>query len=285
MLLRPSPQLNEIVLGVLGRAQSLYPVELHAFVFLSNHYHLLLTPADARQLAQFMQHLNTNLSKEVGRLHDWRGTLFERRYQSIVVTDEEAAQVARLEYCLANGCKEDLVASPREWPGVSAVRALLGKEELVGTWFDRTTEWRARQCTKKAMDASITTQYPVRLSPLPCWRHLPAQSVRDNVEEIVQRIEAEAQVRLSRTGKSPLGAPAICKQAPHQRPARLQWRPAPLVHAATQLARRAFLEAYRCFVLAYREAAERLRSGWPMPEFPEGSFPPTGVFVRAAVST
>ena len=38
LLLCPSPQLNDIILGVLGRAQRLYPLEIVAYVFASNHY-------------------------------------------------------------------------------------------------------------------------------------------------------------------------------------------------------------------------------------------------------
>ena len=45
-LMRPSAEVNQIILGVLGRAQAKYEVELYAFVFLSNHAHLLLVPAD-----------------------------------------------------------------------------------------------------------------------------------------------------------------------------------------------------------------------------------------------
>ena len=37
MLLVPSRQLNEIVIGVLGRAQRLYKVRICGFVALSNH--------------------------------------------------------------------------------------------------------------------------------------------------------------------------------------------------------------------------------------------------------
>jgi len=42
-LLKPTDELRSVVIGVLGRAQRLYPVKLHVFVFLSNHYHLLLS--------------------------------------------------------------------------------------------------------------------------------------------------------------------------------------------------------------------------------------------------
>jgi hypothetical protein len=38
LLLRPSPELNDIAAGVLGRAQRLYPVEIMALSLLSNHY-------------------------------------------------------------------------------------------------------------------------------------------------------------------------------------------------------------------------------------------------------
>src|SRR5262249_10817899 len=42
-LLRPSVALNEIILGVLGRAQRIYGAgaEICAFAFVSNHFHLL----------------------------------------------------------------------------------------------------------------------------------------------------------------------------------------------------------------------------------------------------
>jgi hypothetical protein len=69
LLLRPSPLLCEIIIGILGRAQALYGLQIHAFVFLSNHYHLLCSPADAQQLARAMCFINSNLAREAGRLH------------------------------------------------------------------------------------------------------------------------------------------------------------------------------------------------------------------------
>ncbi|MEO8198506.1 MAG: hypothetical protein ABI689_17470, partial [Thermoanaerobaculia bacterium] len=53
LLLRPSPSLNEAALGVLARAARLWEVAVHAFAFLSNHYHLLVWVADTAQLAAF----------------------------------------------------------------------------------------------------------------------------------------------------------------------------------------------------------------------------------------
>jgi hypothetical protein len=44
---------------------------IHAFVVVSNHAHLLLSPTSAYQLARLMQFVNANIAKEVARLQDW----------------------------------------------------------------------------------------------------------------------------------------------------------------------------------------------------------------------
>ncbi len=41
--------------GALAKAQEKYPVKIHAAIAASNHYHLILTPADAEELADFME--------------------------------------------------------------------------------------------------------------------------------------------------------------------------------------------------------------------------------------
>ena len=148
-LLRPSRELNEIVLGVLGRAVNRYDVGVCAFVYLSNHAHLLLRPADAEQLARFMGFLNGNLAKEAGRLYRWRERLWGRRYRSIVVSHEETTQVERLRYILQQGTKEGLVRRPQDWPGASSVEALLDGRSIRGVWFDRSREYEARRCGRR----------------------------------------------------------------------------------------------------------------------------------------
>ncbi len=80
---------------------------VHLAVVLSNHYHLLLAPTDARQLAGFMAFVNSNIAREVGRLVDWNEKFWGRRYQAIVVSDEVQTQMGRLEYFLAN-CVEEI---------------------------------------------------------------------------------------------------------------------------------------------------------------------------------
>jgi len=278
-LLTPSNELNEIILGALGRAQQLYRVGIIAFAFASNHFHLLLRVESTRQLALFMGHFNSNLAREAGRLVRWREKFWGRRYQAIPISDEEAAQVERLRYVLAHGCKEGLVERLRDWPGVSAVRPLLEEESLEGYWFDRTREHRARRQGKTFERLEFATPCSVHLEPLPCWAYLSAEEYRRRVAELVDDIERQAALKRQLLASPARGAAAVREQEPHAAPERLKKSPAPRFHAASRKIRRELYESYRHFLAAFREAAARLRAGELAVVFPAGSFPPAASWV------
>ena len=59
---------------------------------------------DSERLAHFMGYFNSELAREVSRSTGWRDKVFSRRYQAILISDEEEAQVGRLTYVLSHGC-------------------------------------------------------------------------------------------------------------------------------------------------------------------------------------
>ena len=271
--------MRSLTLGVLGRSLRLYPVQLHAFVFLSNHYHLLVTVRDAQQLAQFMNYLNSNLAREAGKLHAWSERFWGRRYQAIVVTEEESAQVSRLRYLLSHGCKEGLVGRLRDWPGAHCVEALVSGRLLQGSWFNRTKECLARARGKRSQRAESEEVETIELDPIPCWKDLEEERYRLAVADLIGEIEAETAARHSCEGTRPLGVKAIVSQDPHARPRRLKRAWSPAFHAATKRARRELVTAYGWFLRAYRAASESMRSGNSRARFPDGSFPSRPPFV------
>ncbi len=281
LLLRPSPSLNEVIGGVLGRAQSRHPVRCHGAVFLSSHYHLLLSVDDANQLARFMEYVGSNLAKEIKRLHDWPEHIWGHRYHAIAVSEEEAAQVGRFRYLLAHGVKEGLVAHARDWPGVHCAREILAGEPIRGLWFDRTKEYAARNRGDEFDRLTHATEESFSLTPLPCWAHLSPEAYQERVRVLVEDIEREAAAELSSTGRQPLGVEGILREDPHTRPSRPKRSPAPLCHAATKAVRKAFWESYALFMAAFREASDRWRGGDRQARFPLGSFPPGLPFVTA----
>lgn len=281
-LLRPSHETNELILGVLGRAQRMYDVTLFAFVFMSNHLHILMRAKSARQMSRFMGFLKGNLAKELGRLHDWRQHMWGGRYHSASLGDSEEAQTARFTYILANGCKEGLVASPLEWSGVSSARALYdGDMEMVGTWYDRTSEYRSGKPRNRRLYPTTETVY---LSPLPFLEARSPEEQRDFVVKAVRRIEQETLDMHRKQGTQPLGPQAVCRQRPHDKPKEFKPSPAPLVHAATPEEYSRMRQARELKVEAYRAAAERLKRGDPGVYFPTGCFPPPLPYVESRAS-
>ena len=271
-LMRPSSEVNLTIKGTLGRAQRYYGLRFVLCVFLSNHYHLLVIPDSEEQLASFMKFLNTNLSKQLGRLHGWSGQMFHPRYTAIPISDEEEAQVARLRYLLEHGVKEGLVLRPGDWPGVQCVTELTrGPNRLRGIW----------RGGKSLPAKERNTWETLEFSPLPVWESRTRRHRLGAVREIVRDIEKRGREALAATGSKPLGERAILSQNPHDRPRASKRSPAPIAHAATVETWLAMKNAYREFVLVYREAVERWKEG-PGAVFPEGCFPPRAPFVARA---
>jgi REP element-mobilizing transposase RayT len=275
LLLRPSAEVNEVVGGVLARAlqQSADSVRLHAFTFASNHFHLLVWARGAA-LASFMQYLRANLSKKVGRLVDWSGGFWERRYSAEPVLDDEAL-VGRLRYVLAHGVKEGLVEKSAEWPGLTCLPQLLGPARRLFRWFNWTKRWSKRGSEEVGGAQGRYAQEwaePVELevAPLPCWEGLGEEERQRRVRGLVEGVEAEARAR----GMPALGVRAVRAQHPHTRPEHLKRSTRPLGHASTRQALKALREQYRAFVAAFREAAARWRRGDFSARFPLFSFPP-----------
>ena len=281
-MLRPGTRLNATIVGILARARARYGVKVCDLVFLSNHYHLLLVPETALQLSLFMNYLNSNLAREAGRLSGWRARFWEKRFTPIPVSEEEIAQVERLRYVLAQGCKEGLVASPLEWPGVSSVHTRLRGTPLRGIWIDRSALYESRRRRGRSNVEDFTTIEELELAPPPCWAHLDELALRDRYAELVEEIERATTALIRESGRTPAGPRRITALDPHYRPKQVKTAPAPWIHAASHAARSRFREAYACFASAYRRASELFRAGDLGVPFPEGSFPPPRHFVPLA---
>jgi hypothetical protein len=277
MLMRPDHPTCDLIKGVLGRAQARYQMRIVAFVFLSNHFHLLLLPDSPQQMALFMAYLASNLAREVGRVRQWKEKFWSRRYRAIPVSVEDAAQIGRLRYLMAHGAKEGLVARAQDWPGPSSIPALLDGAAIGGTWFDRSQEYRARRKGVECSSRDFAFSENVTLTPLPCWASWPESRRREMVAELLAAIEREAEIM--RAGKPPIGRETILRQQPNEPPPAGKRSRAPAFHVATRAARDELRQAYRAFVKAFWRASERLRAGDRSALFPAGSFPPALPYV------
>ncbi len=281
-LMSPSPEVNKTIAGVVGKAQRKYEMTLCDVKFMSSHYHLLTRPRDSNHLARFMGYVNTNLSKELGKVHKIRGSKFEGPYHAMVISDEEEAQVARLRYLISNSVKEDLVERPEQWPGVQGVTAV-DEAALTGRWYNRTREYAEKQRSAEAIDPeAFATDEEIVLSPLPCWEHLSSPEIHRRVAEIVEEVVGEAARERRRTGHKVRGVKKILATDPLRYPPKVERSPQPRFYAFRKSVRKQMWEALSWVQAAFREAAERLRAGDRGVAFPEGTHPPSLPFVPFA---
>jgi len=209
------------------------------------------------------------------QVHDWPGTLWEGPYHCQIVDDDEATQVERLEYLLAQSCAAGLTSKPGEWPGIHSVEALLDGRPLVGKWISRRSQWAARN--RKGADSSDEAHgenLELKLDPLPCWEGFPEEDRRERVAEILTRIEETTRARHAADGTEPAARRKILEIDPHHRPEEAKSSPEPIVLARDPARRKRLRQAVSAVVAAFRDAAEKLAEGILRVRFPRGTFPP-----------
>ena len=231
-LMPPGEKVNARILGVVGRAQRLYKIQLHAFIFMSNHKHIMATAPSVEHMARFEGYLKANIAKELGRLHNWKEKFWGRRYQSISINFTEHDLEKRFLYILENGCKEGLVDSPLDWPGVTSARALYdGQWTIPCNWYDRTAQYRASQ---RGVDEEVLIKETVRLTPLPFLQERSPEEQRAYYVNAVRDIERKTKEMHQKNGTSSMGARAIRRLKPYSKPKAFKATPAPLFHAANR---------------------------------------------------
>jgi len=112
-----------------------------------------------------------------------------------------------------------------------------------GTWFDRTLEYNARLRGKELEKGESASREIVRLSPLPCWKHLAKEVYRARVAEIVREINESAAAARAESLIAPLGADGVRAQNPETRPRKIKKSPAPFFHVLRKKVRKALWEA------------------------------------------
>jgi putative transposase len=75
----------QFYLECLGQGLRRYRVELHAYVLMTNHVHLLLTPEDADGISRLMQHLARLYVLYINKTYGRSGTLWEGRHKASLV--------------------------------------------------------------------------------------------------------------------------------------------------------------------------------------------------------
>jgi putative transposase len=102
-------------LSQLGDAALAQGCRIHAYVLMTNHVHLLMTPEASGAVARTMQYLGRRYVGYFNATYRRSGTLWEGRYKSCLV-DSERYLLTCYRYIELNPVRAAMVADPSDYP-------------------------------------------------------------------------------------------------------------------------------------------------------------------------
>jgi putative transposase len=103
------------LLEVLEENAKKYKVDIHAYVLMGNHFHLLVTPQTEDGLPQMMQALGRSYVRYFNAAQQRTGTLWEGRYKSTVIQAERYL-LSCMAYMDLNPVRAGLVVQAQDYP-------------------------------------------------------------------------------------------------------------------------------------------------------------------------
>ena len=109
-----------------------YRLNIHAWVFMHNHLHMLVTPENEWSLPRTMQSVGRRYAQYFNRIYHRSGSLWEGRYKAAFV-DTERYLLGCYRYIEMNPVRAGIVCRPEEYPYSSFHANALGREDKLVT--------------------------------------------------------------------------------------------------------------------------------------------------------
>jgi putative transposase len=120
-----------VYLDFLSQCSQQADCDVHAYVLMTNHVHLLISPKDADSPAELMQRLGQRYVQYVNRHYARTGTLWEGRFRSCLVGDERYLLICQ-RYIELNPVRAGIVNEPEKYPWSSyGINALGRQSQLI----------------------------------------------------------------------------------------------------------------------------------------------------------
>src|SRR6184192_2440520 len=101
-------------LDTLRQMAEKFECAIHAYVLMTNHVHLLLTPRWKESAALLMKHLGQRYVQYINRSYHRSGTLWEGRFRSCLAQNERYV-LACYRYIELNPVRANMVLHPRDY--------------------------------------------------------------------------------------------------------------------------------------------------------------------------
>lgn len=117
-------------LSCLKQAADSCGCQIHAYVLMTNHVHLLLTPAHADSVGRLFQSIGRHFVRHINQTYQRHGGLWEGRYKCNVI-ESKAYLLACMRYIELNPVRAGMVAHPAKYRWSSYAANGLGVSNAV----------------------------------------------------------------------------------------------------------------------------------------------------------
>ena len=149
-------------LAALREASSGYGVSVHAYVLMTNHVHMLVTPARDVSVSRMMQQLGRKYVSYFNKAHGRTGTLWEGRFRSSVISSYRYL-FACYRYIELNPVRAGLVECARDYEWSSYRFNAMGRAsnliEPRSEWLGLGTSGRQRSAKYSLMFSDVSNDY------------------------------------------------------------------------------------------------------------------------------
>lgn len=204
-----SPADYSFLLALLDTTARQFGVELHAYVLMTNHFHLLATPQTATGLPQMMQAVGRSYVRYFNDRQQRTGTLWEGRYRSTLIQTDRYLLTC-MAYIDLNPVRAGLAADAKDYPWSShghyaGLRAdkIITPHALIWALGNTPFSREAAYAEMVRAGVSPTQQSLLTRSALSGWALGEADFVADLQKRTARRVQ-----------KSAVGRPALKKTEP-----------------------------------------------------------------------
>ncbi len=121
----------------LVKAKIVHGCKVHAYVLMTNHYHLLVTPPDGRSLSAMMQTIGRHFVPYMNRKYGGSGTIWEGCFKASLVQSEHYF-LNCMRYIEMNPVVAQMVETPVNYRWSSYLHNTQGEEPF---WLDEHEEY------------------------------------------------------------------------------------------------------------------------------------------------
>lgn len=261
--LRPDGVVTQAFLYCLGYAAAVCGVRLHAFVAVSNHWHVILTDPHA-VLPRFLARVHRLIAVTVNLFRGRWEAMWSAEKPSIQTLETPEDILDKMIYVYTNPVAAGLVKTMDEWEGPKST------PEQFLTRPDRASRPALYFRSKGKMPRSVQ----VALVRPPGFEHLSNEQYAAMLREGIAAREAEIAEEFASRGRGFLGMDGVLAQdwreAPKSQTPRRKLNPT--VSAKDKQTRIHALMRRQIFLLEYREALQRWIDGARRVLFPAGTY-------------